>query len=111
MSRSVYFKRSRDALTSPDIGKFKTPVTASAKREQENTVRELAEILASEDGEQVQIVSDGDKVISDEDLEKLLDRSEHVFEQKNSSASGGFKEIDTSEMKDHKNEILASRNW
>lgn len=73
-------------------------------------MRELAEILASEDGEQVQIVSDGDKVISDEDLEKLLDRSEHVFEQKNSSASGGFKEIDTSEMKDHKNEILASRN-
>lgn len=90
-------------------GKFRTPVTASAKREQENTIRELAEILASEDEEKVQIVSKGDKVISDEDLERLLDRSDKVFEAKTASITGGFREIDTSEMRDHKNEILAKR--
>ncbi|KAI8147758.1 SNF2 family N-terminal domain-containing protein [Fennellomyces sp. T-0311] len=90
-------------------GKFKTPVSASAKRDQESTMRELAEILASEDGEQVQIVSHGDKVVSDEDLEKLLDRSEQVFEEKSASSTGGFREIDTSELHDSKNEILATR--
>ncbi|KAG2225659.1 hypothetical protein INT45_012131, partial [Circinella minor] len=90
-------------------GKFKTPVSASAKRDQESTLRELAEILASEDGEQVQIVSEGDKVISDEDLEKLLDRSDKVMEEQSASSTGGFREIDTSEMQDSKNEILATR--
>ncbi|KAI9318639.1 SNF2 family N-terminal domain-containing protein [Dichotomocladium elegans] len=90
-------------------GKFKSPVTPSARKEQDNTLRELAEILASEDGEQVQIVSQGDKMISDEDLEKLLDRSEQVFSEKNASATGGFREIDTAELQDSKNEILATR--
>ncbi|CAO3630681.1 unnamed protein product [Cunninghamella echinulata] len=93
-------------------GKFKTPISSmssGAKKEQEVNIRELAEILASEDGEQVQIVSQGDKVISDEDLEKLLDRSEHVFESQNTSISGGFRELGESEMKDDKNEILATR--
>lgn len=87
-------------------GKFKTPI--GSQRDQENTVRELAEILASEDGEQVQIVSEGGQAISDDDLEKLLDRSEAVFEGRN--AGGGFREIDTStEYRDQKNEILATR--
>lgn len=81
----------------------------SGKKEQEINIRELAEILASEDGEQVQIVSQGDKVISDEDLEKLLDRSDHVFESQNTSISGGFRELGEAEMKDDKNEILATR--
>ncbi|KAI9496031.1 SNF2 family N-terminal domain-containing protein [Zychaea mexicana] len=90
-------------------GKFKTPVSASAKRDQESTLRELAEILASEDGEQVQIVSHGDKVVSDEDLDKLLDRSEQVFEEQNASSTGGFREINTSELQDSKNEVLATR--
>ncbi|RCI02341.1 hypothetical protein CU098_009814 [Rhizopus stolonifer] len=91
-------------------GKFKTPVaTANAKKSQENTVRELAEILASEDGEQVQIVAQGDKVISDADLEKLLDRSPQVFESENTSENDLFREMDTSEMQDEKNEFLATR--
>jgi ATP-dependent DNA helicase len=92
-------------------GKFKSPVSAAAnKSQQENTVREMAEILASEDGEQVQIVSQGDDVISDEDLEKLLDRSPQVFEQKSTSANDQFREMDSSEMQDSKNEILATRS-
>lgn len=92
-------------------GKFKSPVqSASAKRNQENTVREMAEILASEDGEQVQIVAQGDDVISDEDLEKLLDRSPQVFEQKSTSANDQFREMDSSELQDSKNEILATRS-
>ncbi|CAO3643500.1 unnamed protein product [Cunninghamella blakesleeana] len=92
-------------------GKFKTPIpslSSNNKKEHFNS-SELAEILASEDGEQVQIVSQGDKVISDEDLEKLLDRSEHVFECQNTSSSGGFREMAEDEMKDDKNEILATR--
>ncbi|KAJ8656866.1 hypothetical protein O0I10_007463 [Lichtheimia ornata] len=88
-------------------GKFKNPT--STKRDQESNLRELAEILASEDGEQVQVVSKDDKIISDEDLEKLLDRSEQVFSEENTSASGGFKEIDSSQLRDSKNEVLATR--
>lgn len=88
-------------------GKFKNPT--STKKDQESNLRELAEILASEDGEQVQVVSKEDKIISDEDLEKLLDRSEQVFSEENTSASGGFKEIDSSQMRDSKNEVLATR--
>ncbi|KAI8075510.1 SNF2 family N-terminal domain-containing protein [Thamnidium elegans] len=92
-------------------GKFKSPVAAAnAKKNQENTVREMAEILASEDGEQVQIVAQGDKVISDQDLEKLLDRSPHVFESKSTTVSDQFREMDPSELQDSKNEILATRS-
>ncbi|KAG2213535.1 hypothetical protein INT47_009209 [Mucor saturninus] len=92
-------------------GKFKSPAAAAnAKKNQENSVREMAEILASEDGEQVQIVSQGDKVISDEDLEKLLDRSPAVFESKCTSSNDQFREMDASEMQDSKNEILATRS-
>lgn len=92
-------------------GKFKSPVAAAnAKKNQENTVREMAEILASEDGEQVQIVAQGDKVISDQDLEKLLDRSPSVFESKSTTASDHFREMDPSELQDSKNEILATRS-
>ncbi|GAB5585894.1 Putative ATPase [Umbelopsis nana] len=92
--------------------KFRAPVsslTPSEKKERETSMRELADILASEDGEQVQIVAQGDKVISDEDLEKLLDRSESVFNAENATPSGQFREIDTSELRDTKNEILATR--
>lgn len=92
-------------------GKFKSPAAAAnAKKNQENSVREMAEILASDDGEQVQIVAQGDKVISDEDLEKLLDRSPAVFESKSTSANDQFREMDASEMQDSKNEILATRS-
>lgn len=92
-------------------GKFKSPVAAAnAKKNQENSVREMAEILASEDGEQVQIVSQGDQVISDEDLEKLLDRSPSVFETTSTSANDQFREMDSSELQDSKNEILATRS-
>ncbi|KAI8343635.1 SNF2 family N-terminal domain-containing protein [Chlamydoabsidia padenii] len=93
-------------------GKFKTPISSvsgSGKKEQENSVRELAEILASEDGEHIQIVAEGDKVISDEDLEKLLDRSDAVMNAQNTSSNGGFKQVDAEEIKDTKNELLATR--
>ncbi|CEG70964.1 Putative ATP dependent chromatin remodeling factor [Rhizopus microsporus] len=91
-------------------GKFKSPVSADGNKKQESSVRELAEILASEDGEQVQIVAEGDKVISDADLEKLLDRSPSVFETKNTSETNQFREMDSSELQDTKNEILATRS-
>ncbi|KAI8065726.1 SNF2 family N-terminal domain-containing protein [Gongronella butleri] len=90
-------------------GKFKTPVGATGKTDSELNARELAEILASEDGEEVQLAAQGDKVISDEDLEAILDRSEHVFDTENKSSSGRFREIDTAEMHDGKNEVLATR--
>ncbi|KAI9487236.1 MAG: SNF2 family N-terminal domain-containing protein [Benjaminiella poitrasii] len=91
--------------------KFKHPVSYgnNSKKLQESSVRELADILASEDGEQVQVVVQGDKVISDEDLEKLLDRSPAVFENKNTSTNDQFREMDASELQDSKNEVLATR--
>lgn len=92
--------------------KFRAPaasLSTGEKKERETSLRELADILASEDGEQVQIVAQGDKVVSDEDLEKLLDRSPQVFEAENSTSTGQFREIDTNELRDSKNEILATR--
>ncbi|KAI8645899.1 SNF2 family N-terminal domain-containing protein [Parasitella parasitica] len=71
-------------------GKFKSPVS----KFKETTMRELADILASEDGEEIQIVAQGDKVISDEDIDKLLDRSPSVFESTNISDNDQFKEFD-----------------
>ncbi|GAN03057.1 helicase [Mucor ambiguus] len=86
-------------------GKFKSPVN----KVRETTVRELADILASADGEQIQIVAEGDKVISDEDLDKLLDRSSSVFESTNTNDNEQFKEIDLEQqMKDQ--DPFASRS-
>ncbi|CAO3658263.1 unnamed protein product [Rhizopus stolonifer] len=89
-------------------GKFKSPANSSKDKKQESTIRELADILASEDGEQVQIVAEGDKVISDADIEKLLDRSPSVFESKNTSETNQFREMEASELQDGKNEVLAT---
>ncbi|KAI9279980.1 SNF2 family N-terminal domain-containing protein [Sporodiniella umbellata] len=89
-------------------GKFKSPVSSGKDKKHESTVRELADILASEDGEQVQIVAEGDKVISDADIEKLLDRSPAVFETKNTSETNRFREMEASELQDGKNEVLAT---
>ncbi|KAI8368785.1 SNF2 family N-terminal domain-containing protein [Blakeslea trispora] len=109
LERATAKRRLEKLVISKD--KFKSPVaSASAKRAQESTISDLAEILASEDGEQVQIVAEGDKVISDVDLEKLLDRSPSVFESNNTSDNALFREMDASEMQDEKNEFLATRS-
>ncbi|CAO3701420.1 unnamed protein product [Rhizopus stolonifer] len=88
-------------------GKFKSPVL---DKKHDTTVHELADILASVDGEQVQMVAQGEKVIWDTDLEKLLDRSPAIFESKNTTETNQFREIDPSELHDLKNEVLATRS-
>ncbi|RUS33031.1 P-loop containing nucleoside triphosphate hydrolase protein [Jimgerdemannia flammicorona] len=88
-------------------GKFKVPTAGT--QESRSTLLELAEILASEDGEKVHVATEGDRVISDDDLEKLLDRSPTVFEAQTVSAQGAFREIEESELRDVKSDALATR--
>ncbi|OAD03910.1 hypothetical protein MUCCIDRAFT_184304 [Mucor lusitanicus CBS 277.49] len=87
-------------------GKFKSPVNTA----RETTVRELADILASTDGEQIQVVAEGDKVISDEDLDKLLDRSPSVFESTNTSDNEQFREIDLEQQMNDQDIFATSRS-
>lgn len=63
-------------------GKFKSLREESATDEQE-----LGSILLKEDFEKVQVVEEGKMVLSEEELEALLDRSEEAFARR--SVEGG----------------------
>lgn len=103
----VLLRKCQMAIQPNLAGKFKLPTATN--QENRATLLELAEILASEDGEKVHVATEGDRVISDDDLEKLLDRSPSVFEAKTVSAQGAFREMEESEMRDAKSDVLATR--
>jgi ATP-dependent DNA helicase len=71
-----------DVIADEPPGKFKMP-TLVANRGKQETMAELAASLLKLEGEKIEVVSDSGKgkagVISDEDLDALLDRSENVF--------------------------------
>jgi len=88
-------------------GKFKVPSGESKS----STLGELAEILSSEDNEQVHLVQKGDIIIPDEDLERLLDRSDKSFSKMEAGAAEEergetFKVI--SEVRTKDNDALAN---
>ncbi|KAG0088351.1 hypothetical protein BGZ93_002389 [Podila epicladia] len=86
-------------------GKFKqppTPATPGSGVDRASTLSELARILEEDDHEKFQVASKGDEVISDKDLEMLLDRSEAAYS--NHMASGTFKTVE--EERDDQNDIL-----
>lgn len=86
-------------------GKFKqlpTPATPGSGVDRASTLSELSRILEEDDGEKFQVANKGDEVISDKDLEMLLDRSEAAYN--NHMASGTFKTVE--EERDDQNDIL-----
>jgi ATP-dependent DNA helicase len=69
----------------PNIGKFKLPHGKAASRQE--SMAEMAQTLLQLESEKIHIVSSiqdtkADELISDEALEKLLDRSPDVFEER-----------------------------
>jgi len=76
-------KRKLEALVIAK-GKFKAPTQQAAARGKKETIAEMAAALLRLEGEKIQVVKNDDakgkaSVISDEDLEMLLDRSLEVF--------------------------------
>ncbi|KNZ50768.1 hypothetical protein VP01_424g5 [Puccinia sorghi] len=51
-------------------------------RRKQKTIKELAEALLKTDGESITLVEQGDQILSDEQLEALLDRSDEAMERK-----------------------------
>jgi ATP-dependent DNA helicase len=88
-------------------GKFKLP---TSRDNSIASLAELEEILAGEDNEKVQLAQLGDEIISEAELEHLLDRSEKAFEKVGTMAEQEergrvFKVI--SEARDQNNDALA----
>ncbi|KAG8926678.1 hypothetical protein FRC02_008734 [Tulasnella sp. 418] len=73
-------KRKLEALVIAK-GKFKMP-GGRAPTKNESGIAEMAASLLSLEGEKVDIVTSDDKIISDEDLDALLDRSPEVFTER-----------------------------
>lgn len=55
---------------------------ASAARGKPQTMAEMASSLLRLEGEKIEVASNGDSVISDEDLDVLLDRRPEVFAER-----------------------------
>jgi ATP-dependent DNA helicase len=88
-------------------GKFKVPSGESKS----STLTELAEILAAEDNEEVHLAQKGDIIIPDDDLERLLDRSDRSFTKIETGVAEEecgetFKVIN--EVRDENNDALAN---
>ncbi|CAI2167043.1 13618_t:CDS:10 [Funneliformis geosporum] len=88
-------------------GKFKLPTSREVTVA---SLRELAETLAAEDNEKVQLAEHGDKIIPEADLIRLMDRSEEAFAKIGTSEiceerGEIFKVI--SEVRDDDNDLLA----
>ncbi|CAG8510005.1 4171_t:CDS:10 [Funneliformis caledonium] len=88
-------------------GKFKLPTSREVTVA---TLRELAETLAAEDNEKVQLAEHGDEIIPEADLIRLMDRSEEAFAKIGTSEvceerGEIFKVI--SEVRDDNNDVLA----
>ncbi|KAF9175630.1 hypothetical protein BGX21_006970 [Mortierella sp. AD011] len=92
-------------------GKFKKPPSSgtSATNDRASTLADLAEMLAQDDGEKIQLATKDDVVISDKHLEMLLDRSDAAYESNDVATSGDdgattFKAVE--EVRDDQNDIL-----
>lgn len=63
-------------------GKFRQPPSSSlsVSSDRAATLADLAEMLAQDDGQKIQLATKDDVVISDKHLEMLLDRSDAAYE-------------------------------
>lgn len=82
-------------------GKFKAPTAAAARGGKGETMAEIAASLLKLEGEQIDVIASGadssstergKRVLSDGDLDALLDRSAEVFAERGSGWTGGAKE-------------------
>ncbi|KAK3828451.1 MAG: SNF2 family N-terminal domain-containing protein [Benniella sp.] len=93
-------------------GKFKQPPSSSSgvSSDRAATLADLAEMLAQDDGEKIQLATKDDVVISDKHLEMLLDRSDAAYESSTMTVpevEGGattFRAVD--EVRDDQNDVL-----
>ncbi|KAI1316640.1 hypothetical protein EDD11_009675 [Mortierella claussenii] len=95
-------------------GKFKKPPSSgtSASTDRAATLSDLAEMLAQDDHEKIQLATKDDVVISDKHLEMLLDRSEAAYathgvavaEGDEEAGSAIFKAVE--DARDDQNDIL-----
>ncbi|KAF9585858.1 hypothetical protein BGW38_000414 [Lunasporangiospora selenospora] len=95
-------------------GKFKQlPSTSNpgSRADRAATLAELADLLAQDDGEKVQVATKDDVVISDKHLEMLLDRSEAAYASNRSgtaedadAGAATFKVVE--ETRDDQNDVL-----
>lgn len=79
-------------------GKFKSVVTAVPAAAGANDHDELSSILLREDFEKVNVVQAGQQVLSDAELETLMDRSAEAYERAEKGgkgASGAFRVVET----------------
>ncbi|KAF9959506.1 hypothetical protein BGZ70_008818 [Mortierella alpina] len=61
-------------------GKFKQPPSSTGMtHDRASTLADIAEMLAQDDGEKIQLATKDDVVISDKHLEMLLDRSDEAY--------------------------------
>ncbi|KAF9929366.1 hypothetical protein FBU30_001632 [Linnemannia zychae] len=97
-------------------GKFKQPPSLNnAAHDRKAILADLAEMLAQDDGEKIQLVTKDDVVISDKHLEILLDRSDAAYATNNTMSSyGGDSGMTTfasvEEVKDDQNDVLKVDN-
>ncbi|KAF9433931.1 hypothetical protein BGZ76_008803 [Entomortierella beljakovae] len=94
-------------------GKFKQPPSSgsNATNDRSATLADLAEMLAQDDGEKIQLATKDDVVISDKHLEMLLDRSDAAYETNGTSVRDEeaiFKTVE--EVRDDQNDILKVDN-
>ncbi|KAF3917384.1 hypothetical protein ABW21_db0203953 [Orbilia brochopaga] len=78
-------------------GKFKSMAASTAKT-QEQEFADLKDILLNEDFEKFDVAKSGSEILSDEDLEVLLDRSDEAYEKAakgETKASDLFKAVET----------------
>ncbi|KAF9099152.1 hypothetical protein BGX23_003745 [Mortierella sp. AD031] len=99
-------------------GKFKQPpsLTSTAAHDRTANLADLAEMLAQDDGEKIQLVTKDDVVISDKHLEILLDRSDAAYDTANATVSGEGEDAGVTtfaaveEVRDDQNDILKVDN-
>ncbi|KAF9127775.1 hypothetical protein BGW39_005635 [Mortierella sp. 14UC] len=97
-------------------GKFKQPPSlTNAAHDRKATLADLADMLAHDDGEKIQLVTKDDVVISDKHLEILLDRSDAAYAANTTvSSSNGESGVTTfaavEEVRDDQNDVLKVDN-
>ncbi|KAK6525682.1 hypothetical protein TWF281_010734 [Arthrobotrys megalospora] len=88
-------------------GKFKS-MTATNTKTEEQEFADLKKILMSDDFEKFDVAKKGDEILSNEDMEVLLDRSDEAYEKAakgETKASGVFKAVEMKKVSEQ--DILA----
>ncbi|KAK6537587.1 hypothetical protein TWF694_011767 [Orbilia ellipsospora] len=89
-------------------GKFKSMTASSSTKTEEQEFADLKNILMSDDFEKFNVAKEGSEILSDEDLDILLDRSDEAYDKAakgETKASGVFKAVEMKKVSEQ--DILA----